>query len=62
MDNGYLDLKYELVCIIAKETIKDLKDNDFLKEHFKNGDFDFSGVECELSEKIDKIIEQIKML
>lgn len=61
--NDFLDLKYEIVCVIAKETIKQLNGQNFLDKQIDlDFDVDYSEIECQVSEKIEKIIEQMKML
>ena len=62
--NDYLDLKYDLVCAIAKETIRQLNSDTSRKGEHIDFDFDvdYSQIESEVSKEIDEIIEKIKML
>lgn len=53
----YLDLKFELVCIIAKETLR--QTNGWDNNYFDNC-VDFSNIESEISKELDELLTKVK--
>lgn len=51
MTGNFLDLKYALVCLIAKETIR--------QAGASATELDFSSIECEISAEIDEILKKM---